>query len=95
MSLQYVIVDFLWYRKLEASASPTEGSDLFDQYGRPQPDVDRWPSSKGGQGFKYVADRVHNMGLKFGIHVMRGINLAAVASSLPIANAQVLFPSKG
>jgi hypothetical protein len=42
-----------------------------------------------GQGFKHVADKVHNMGLKFGIHVMRGISLAAVDKNTLILNAKV------
>jgi isopenicillin N synthase-like dioxygenase len=76
--LKYVVVDFLWYRENDGTASTTRGNDFVDKYGRPQPDPQRWPSSRNGEGFKHVADKVHNMGLKFGIHVMRGISLAAV-----------------
>nr|XP_034909903.1 uncharacterized protein LOC118045394 isoform X2 [Populus alba] len=41
------------------------------------PDPDRWPSSKDGKGFTEVAKKVHGMGLKFGIHVMRGLSRQA------------------
>lgn len=85
---EYVVVDYLWYRRLEPNASSKFGRDFLDAHGRPQPDPERWPSSRGGQGFKPVADLVHKMGLKFGVHVMRGINLAAVNSNLPIYSAQ-------
>lgn len=58
----------------------------MDQYGRLMPDLRRWPSSAGGQGFKPLADYVHSLGLKFGIHVMRGIPRQAVWYNTPIAN---------
>ena len=44
----------------------------MDRHCRPIPDEERWPSSAGGKGFRPVADKVHAMGLKFGIHIMRG-----------------------
>ena len=37
------------------------------------PCIDRFPSAANGQGFKPLADYVHSLGLKFGIHIMRGI----------------------
>jgi len=37
-----------------------------------------FPSAKDGRGFKPIADRIHEMGLKFGIHIMRGIPRQAV-----------------
>lgn len=57
-----------WYLDLN-------GETLYiDEYGRPIPDVHRWPSSANGNGFKTVADKVHALGLKFGIHIMRGVS---------------------
>ncbi|KAH9313205.1 hypothetical protein KI387_028240, partial [Taxus chinensis] len=60
------------------------GFDVIDEWGRPIPDPVRWPSSKGGKGFTSVANQVHKMGLKFGIHVMRGISTQAVNANTPI-----------
>ena len=57
-----------WYRSLDARTT------YIDAHGRPQPDPARWPLTAGGVGFKPIADRVHALGLKFGIHVMRGVN---------------------
>ena len=37
------------------------------------PVPDRFPSAADGAGFKPLADWVHSQGLKFGIHIMRGI----------------------
>ncbi|KAL8155462.1 hypothetical protein AgCh_000741 [Apium graveolens] len=48
------------------------------------PDPVRWPSSRYGKGFTEVAKIVHNMGLKFGIHIMRGISTQAVNANTPI-----------
>lgn len=87
--MQYVVVNFLWDRKNETGASVHGGSDFIDEWGRLQPDSTRWPSSVGGFGFSKVAEKVHSLGLKFGIHVMRGINLAAVNANTPILGTQV------
>jgi len=56
----------------------TDGKPLdpttIDQYGRLFPAVERFPSAGGGKGFKPIADYVHSKGMKFGIHIMRGIH---------------------
>lgn len=56
----------------------------MDQYGRLLPSVKRFPSSAGGKGFKPLADYVHRKGLKFGIHIMRGIHRSATFLDTPI-----------
>ena len=48
------------------------------------PAVNRFPTAADGAGFKPLADAVHALGLKFGIHIMRGIPRHAVAANLPI-----------
>lgn len=45
----------------------------MDEYSRLIPSVKRFPSAANGQGFKPLADYVHSKGMKFGIHIMRGI----------------------
>ncbi|KAK4785422.1 hypothetical protein SAY86_002111 [Trapa natans] len=76
---EYVVVDYLWYRKKVPGAYVDSlGYDVIDEWGRMMPDPGRWPSSAGGKGFTEVAKNVHHMGLKFGIHVMRGISTQAV-----------------
>ncbi|KAK7318670.1 hypothetical protein RJT34_03375 [Clitoria ternatea] len=82
---EYVVVDYLWYRKKVKGAFPDSlGFDVIDEWGRMMPDPGRWPSSKGGKGFSVVANKVHSLGLKFGIHVMRGISTQAVNANTPI-----------
>ncbi|KAG5522013.1 hypothetical protein RHGRI_034282 [Rhododendron griersonianum] len=82
---EYVVVDYLWYRrKVKGAYSDSLGFDVIDEWGRMIPDPDRWPSSKGGKGFSTLAKKVHSLGLKFGIHVMRGISTQAVNANTPI-----------
>ena len=56
----------------------------MDEYGRYLPALNRFPSAKDNMGFKALADYIHNKGLKFGIHIMRGIPKFAVENKLPI-----------
>lgn len=88
-----MVVDYLWYRrKVPGAYTDSLGFDVIDEWGRMIPDPDRWPSSKGGKGFSQVANKVHSMGLKFGIHVMRGISTQAVNANSPILDTtKVLF----
>lgn len=84
------MVDYLWYQKLETGANTNSfGFDVIDPWGRPVPDPVRWPSSRNGNGFKIVAELVHKMGLKFGIHVMRGISIQAYDANTPIMGENV------
>nr|GMD24628.1 Glycoside hydrolase [Ipomoea batatas] len=86
---EYVVVDFLWYRKkVEGAYTDSLGFDVIDEWGRMQPDPGRWPSSAGGRGFTDVAAKVHSMGLKFGIHVMRGVSTQAVNGHTPILDVK-------
>jgi len=55
-----------------------------DEYGRLIPAVNRFPSSAGGKGFKPIADKIHEMGLKFGIHIMRGLPRQAAYARSPV-----------
>jgi alpha-galactosidase len=58
--------------------------DSMDEFGRFIPAPNRFPSSANGAGFKALADYVHGLGLKFGVHMLRGIPRAAVAANTPI-----------
>jgi len=85
------VVDYLWYRrKVEGAYHDSLGFDVIDKWGRMLPDPGRWPSSENGKGFAEVANRVHGMGLKFGIHVMRGISTQAVNANTPILDTKTV-----
>ena len=82
---QYVVVDIQWYEAGAQGHSYKEGARLsMDGYGRLLPAVSRFPSAAGGRGFAPLAAYVHSLGLKFGIHLMRGIPRQAVEENLPI-----------
>ncbi len=74
----------------------SEGEPLHPEYitmdenGRLLPSVERFPSSAGGKGFKPLADFVHSKGLKFGIHIMRGIHRYAAYQKTPIKGSNYL-----
>lgn len=82
---EYVVVDIQWYEPGAVSSQYRPFVRLeMDQYSRLVPAVNRFPSSAGGQGFKPLADYAHGLGLKFGIHIMRGIPRQAVHDNTPI-----------
>lgn len=60
----------------------------LDEYGRLVPSVERFPSSADGKGFKVIADYVHEKGMKFGIHIMRGVHRSAAFQDLPILGTE-------
>jgi len=85
---QYIVVDMEWF-----VANPTaEGNSknahyVMDENGRYIPDPARFPSSANGAGFKPLAEYIHSLGLKFGIHILRGSPRQAVEKNLPIAGS--------
>ncbi len=71
---EYVVCDIQWSEPTADSFYYHYFADLcMDEYSRLIPSVERFPSSAGGKGFKPIADYIHSLGLKFGIHIMRGI----------------------
>jgi len=82
---QYITVDIQWYEPTADSSKYHNFAPLvMDGYSRLMPDPQRFPSAAGGQGFKPLADYVHGLGLKFGIHIMRGIPRQAIHQATPL-----------
>jgi alpha-galactosidase len=77
---KYVVIDYYWYYP----SGHAKGTPVMDDYGRLLPATNRFPSAADGNGFKPLADYIHSLGLKFGIHIMRGMPRAAVEQNLPI-----------
>jgi len=67
--------------KADSSYSPVMA---MDEFGRMVPAPNRFPSATSGKGFKPLADFVHLKGMKFGIHIIRGIPRQAVVKNTPI-----------
>ena len=91
---EYVVIDIQWYASDAGSQSSRYqyipfGQLVTDEYSRLLPDPVRFPSSAGGRGFKPLADYIHSLGLKFGIHVMRGIPRQAAHSHMGILGSSV------
>jgi len=82
---EYITVDIQWYEPNATGFDYRAGAKLvLDQWGRLLPATNRFPSAANGVGFKSLADYVHRQGLKFGLHLMRGIPRQAVAENTPI-----------
>ena len=76
---EYIVVDIQWYEPEALSSVYNAFFPLeMDSFSRLIPATNRFPSAKNGQGFKPLATKIHKLGLKFGIHVMRGIPRQAV-----------------
>ena len=76
---EYVVCDIQWYEPTADGSRYHKFADLaMDEYSRLIPAENRFPSSRGGKGFAPLAEKIHAMGLKFGIHIMRGIPRQAV-----------------
>ncbi len=90
LGYEYVVLDMNWY-----AAEGPAGADIvsppynMDEYGRLIPDTVKFPSSKGGRGFKPLADYVHSLDLKFGIHILGGIPKKAVAADCLIKGSSI------
>ncbi|MBQ7740088.1 MAG: glycoside hydrolase family 27 protein [Eubacterium sp.] len=86
---EYIVCDIQWYEPKAKDNDYNNFTELdMDEYGRLIPAVNRFPSSKNGKGFKEIADFVHSLGLKFGIHIMRGVPRQAVHKNCPILNSK-------
>lgn len=86
---EYIVVDIQWYEPLAASNEYHPFADVcMDEYGRLMPAENRFPSAAGGKGFKELAEYVHSLGLKFGIHIMRGIPRQAVSLNTPVLGTE-------
>jgi len=86
----YLVIDARWYDSVSSFDDrdfnkERSGAKLFaDEFGRLLPAPNRFPSAEKGEGFKPLADQVHAMGLKLGLHLMRGIPQQAVKAKTPI-----------
>src|SRR5665648_367665 len=78
---EYIVVDMGWYYAEGLNTNNfrmRNPPQYIDEYGRLIPNTRKFPSAISGNGLKPVADYVHSLGLKFGIHIMRGIPWQAV-----------------
>ncbi len=82
---EYITVDIQWSNPTAPNHEYQPFADLcMDEYSRLMPAENRFPSSAGGKGFAPLAEYIHSLGLKLGIHIMRGIPRHAVHQNLKI-----------
>jgi hypothetical protein len=84
---EYVVLDMGWYYAEGLNTNNfrmRKPPQYIDEYGRLIPSLLKFPSAAKGKGLKPVGDYIHSLGLKFGIHIMRGIPWQAVEQNTPI-----------
>lgn len=91
---EYIVVDIEWYAKDSGTMRDQYqyipfGDEEIDAYGRLLPAENKFPSAAGGKGFAPLAEYIHHLGLKFGIHIMRGIPRIAAHKHLPVLGTDV------
>lgn len=81
-------IDIQWYEP-EANSYTYNAKPVptMDGHGRLLPAPNRFPSATNGKGFGPIAAKVHALGMRFGVHLMRGIPRLAVERNLPILGA--------
>ena len=85
-----ITIDIQWYEPLAHTTEYRRGAVLeMDSNGRLLPAGNRFPLTKDSRSFKPVADAIHAKGLKFGLHLLRGIPRQAVAQNVPILGTTV------
>jgi alpha-galactosidase len=87
---KYVVIDEGWFLKNPLDRpTPEKLQYQIDGYGRYEPVPARFPSAIANDGaatsFRALGQYVHSLGLRFGIHIVRGIPRISVAANLPIA----------
>jgi len=86
---QYIVVDMEWFVTNPIPEGNSKTSQFsMDANGRYTPALNRFPSSGDSAGFKPLGEYLHSLGLRFGIHILRGIPKKAVEANLPIAGSQ-------
>jgi len=84
----YIVIDEGWYLSgLGPDGSAQHPTFQLDACGRYVPVTARFPSAGKDSTFKPLAKYLHGLGLKFGIHILRGIPRQAVKQNLPIAGS--------
>ena len=83
---EYIVVDIRWFveNTTRGGYNQKDPRYVLDEYGRYLPALNRFPSAADGNGFRELADYIHSKGLKFGIHIMRGVPKVAVEQKLPV-----------
>lgn len=86
---EYFVIDAGWFGEFELQPGTIYPAEKhakrmnFNEYGLLQPSNTYFPN-----GLQPIIDRCHELGLKFGLHLMRGIPREVVRLDLPIAGSE-------
>jgi hypothetical protein len=83
----YIVIDEGWYLPDPPTNGKPSSGFVMDENGRYLPVTSRFPTARSNSGFKSLGDYLHGQGLKFGLHLLRGIPKDAVQRNLPIADS--------
>ena len=87
---EYFVIDAGWFGEFELQPGTIYPAEKhakkmnFNEYGLLQPSETYFPS-----GLQPIIDRCHELGLKFGLHLMRGIPREVVHKNLPVKGTNV------
>ncbi len=83
-------VDIQWYEPTASSYQyAAKPIPTMDAHGRLLPAPNRFPSAADDKGFKPLADKVRALGLRFGVHLMRGAPRLAVERGLKVKGTDI------
>jgi alpha-galactosidase len=86
---EYVVVDSGWYvTNHRETTNANDAQFSLDGFGRYIPATNTFPSATTDAGFRPLADYIHSLGLKFGLHILRGIPKEAVTKNLPVEGSE-------
>src|SRR5689334_8247006 len=80
-----VTIDIQWYEPGAHTTEYRKGAELeMDANGRLIPAANRFPMTAQTRSLKPMADWLHARGLRFGLHLLRGIPRQAATQNVPI-----------
>jgi alpha-galactosidase len=88
----YIVIDMGWYYGEGLNTTNYRMKDppqYIDGFGRVIPCIRKFPSAAGNKGLKPLADYIHSLGLKFGVHIIRGIPWQAVEENILIKGTNI------
>jgi hypothetical protein len=85
---KYAVIDEGWYLGNPFGADTESQKFVYDANGRLIPALNRFPDAANGAGLKPLAEWVHGQGLKFGIHLIRGVPRESAKRNVAIAGSQ-------
>jgi hypothetical protein len=101
---KHIVVDYCWSHPNPPAYTKQNEHPEYQPYLNRDVDFRRWPasgrfpSSANANGFHPLTEKLHRLGLTFGIHIMRGLPRRAFYSGYPAFNltrlSQLAAPAK-